>query len=409
MKENELIPHLFKTEYRKIISVLCKLFGIANIAVAEDIVNDTFLLAAESWGSKGIPTNPTAWLYTVAKNKTKDSLRRDKVFSDKVSVKIKEDRKNIEEFEVDLTDQNIQDSQLKMIFAICSPLISVEAQIGLALRILCGFGIEEIAQAFLSNKDTINKRLYRAKEKLRKANIPVDLPPHAEISDRLQPVLRTIYLLYNEGYYSSTQNNILRKDLCYEAMRLTYLLIGCEETNIPATRALMALMCFHSSRFESRVSPEGKYLLYEEQNEADWDMDLIRKGDYFLNQAAQGHKASKYHYEAAIAYWHCRKEDSKEKWENILQLYNRLLQIEYSPVAALNRTLALSKARSKEIALTEALKINLDKSHLYHALLADLYKGISLEKHKEHLNTALKLAKSEADKEFLQAKIEQLN
>ena len=166
MNEKELIPRLFKTEYRKIISVLCKLFGIVHIEIAEDITNDTFLLASETWGLKGIPENPTAWLYTVAKNKTKDYFKRHKTFSEKIVVDIKQNQNQTEEIEVDLSNKNITDSQLQMIFTICNPIIPAEAQIGLALRILCGFGIDEIAEAFLTNKGTINKRLFRAKEKL---------------------------------------------------------------------------------------------------------------------------------------------------------------------------------------------------------------------------------------------------
>ena len=178
MNEAVLIPQLFKTEYRKIISVLCKFFGpaLSGIEIAEDITNDTFLLASETWGLRGIPENPTAWLYTVAKNKTKDYLKRHKTFSEKIAPDFTLNQNQSEEFEIDLSPKNITDSQLQMIFAICNPIIPVEAQIGLALRILCSFGIDEIAQAFLTNKETINKRLFRAKEKLRTENVKIECP-----------------------------------------------------------------------------------------------------------------------------------------------------------------------------------------------------------------------------------------
>ena len=196
-----------------------------------------------------------------------------------------------------------------MLFAICHPAIASEDQIGLALRILCGFGIDEIAEAFLSNKDTINKRLYRAKEKLRTENIRMELPPEHQIACRLDNVLHIIYLLFNEGYYSKTQNQILRKDLCLEAMRLCIMLTEYEPTNLPKTNALLALMCFHASRFDARQTNGSFLVLYEQQNEELWDVALIGQGMHYLNLAAEGEEISSYHLEARIAWWHCIRED----------------------------------------------------------------------------------------------------
>ncbi|MBK5271889.1 MAG: sigma-70 family RNA polymerase sigma factor, partial [Bacteroidia bacterium] len=202
MEQQELIPHLFRTEFRKITAVLCKLFGIEHIEVAEDIASETFLSALESWTYTEIPENPTAWLYTVAKNKAKNHIIRNKIFSEKITSQLKYSSQEEKEIEIDLSEKNITDSQLQMLFAICHPAIPTEAQIGLSLRILCGFGIEEIANAFLTNKETINKRLFRAKEKLRLEKVTIELPGEAEINKRLEPVLTTLYLLFNEGYYS---------------------------------------------------------------------------------------------------------------------------------------------------------------------------------------------------------------
>jgi RNA polymerase sigma factor (sigma-70 family) len=225
MEQAELIPHLFRTEYRKIVSVLCYLFGIEHIETAEDIVSDTFLLATELWVVKGTPENPTAWLYKVAKNKTKDYLKHSNIFEQKISKELLYTTNTTEEIELDLTNKNIADSQLAMMFAICHPCISIEAQICLSLNLLCGFGAEEIADAFLTNKDVIYKRLKRAKEKLRAEKVKIEQPGLIEINERLPTVLTTLYLLFNEGYYSSSQNTTLRKDLCLEAMRLNYLLV----------------------------------------------------------------------------------------------------------------------------------------------------------------------------------------
>jgi len=408
MKEQEqLIPHLFRTEFRKIVSVLSKLFGLEYIEVAEDIVSDTFLLAAETWGKKGIPENPTAWLYVVAKNKTKDYLKRNQLFNDKIALEIKNSASELTEMDIDLTDKNISDSQLQMMFAICHPSIPKEAQIGLSLRILCGFGIDEIADAFLANKETINKRLFRAKEKLREEKIKMEFPENQEMEKRLESVVTTLYLLFNEGYYSASQNVTIRKDLCIEAMRLTVLLLDNTLTNKPSINALLSLMCFHASRFDARIRSNGETVLYEEQDINLWDTGLIQRGEYYLNKAAIGNELSKYHLEAAIAYWHTQKSD-EAKWNNILQLYNKLLQIEYSPMAALNRTYALAKAGSPMKAIIEAEKLDLTENHLYHSLLGQLYSDINKDKAIAHFKTALIKARTESDRSVIQAKIDRL-
>lgn len=409
MEHRELIPNLFRTEYQKIVSVLCSLFGIHHIEIAEDIVSDTFLTASETWAIKGIPENPTAWLYTVAKNKTKNHLKRNNVFETKIVSEIKHNTPlNNPEIDIDLSDQNIADSQLAMIFTVCNPCNSEEAQIALALNLLCGFGINEISDAFLSNKEVIYKRINRAKEKLKEENIKIQNPSNSEIKDRMKTVLKTIYLLYSEGYYSISQNTTLRKDLCTEAMRLTYLLIQNESTNMPQTNALMALMCFHSSRFDARTGSNGEIILYEDQDQLLWNQELIDKGTYFLSQSSTGNTLSKYHLEAGIAYWHTIKTETTEKWENILELYNNLIILEYSPIAALNRTYALSKVKGKEEAIREAEKLNLKDNHFYFSLLGNLYSEMNSKKALQHFKTALGLAKTTADKNIISKNMVQL-
>lgn len=407
-KQQELIPHLFRTEYRKIVAVLCRHFGFDHIETAEDIASDAFLIASETWRLNGVPPNPTAWLYLVAKNKAKNYVQRNAILANKVMPGLQTSAPVSYQPELDLSPQNINDSQLQMMFAICHPVISPEAQIGLSLRILCGFGIEEIADAFLTSKETINKRLYRAKEKLRQEKIKIELPAATEIEARLEAVLTTIYLLFNEGYHSISQDKTLRRELCLEAMRLCYMLVETNATNKPPVNALLSLMCFQASRFEARLDKNGELVLYEDQDPSLWDTDLIRKGEYFLNCSARGTKVSKYHLEAAIAYWHTQKEDTAEKWENILQLYNQLLQIEYSPIAALNRTYALSKANGKEEAIIEAEKLKLTNNHFYFTLLGELYTGIDNDKAKLNFQEALSLAKTQTDKQAIQNKIARL-
>jgi RNA polymerase sigma factor (sigma-70 family) len=408
-QQNELIPHLFRTEYRKIVAVLSKLFGFDHLEAAEDIASDTFLTAVETWGLKGVPENPVAWLYQVAKNKAKNRLQRDDLFETKITAELKQAFKETHDPDIDLSVQNINDSQLQMMFAICHSSISRESQIGLSLRILCGFGIEEIADAFLTTTETINKRLFRAKEKLRQEKVKIELPSEEAIAERLEAVLTTIYLLFSEGYYSVSKNTTLRKDLCLEAIRLCYLLVENTATNTPAVNALLSLMCFHASRFEARTTENGDLILYADQDADLWNKELIGKGNYYLNASASGPKISKYHLEAGIAYWHTKQTDTTEKWEAILQLYNQLLILEYSPIAALNRTYALSKANGKEAAIVEAEKLNLHNNHLYVTLLGELYSGVDNSKALEHFQKAYALAKTQTDKQSIQKKMDELD
>jgi len=407
MNNQELIPHLFRTEFRKITSVLGKLLGMNRLEMAEDIASETFLAAMETWPFKGIPENPTAWLYTVAKNKARNLIIRDSLFNSKIVGDVKKLVDKNEVF-IDWSDKNIFDSQLQMLFALCHPSIPIEAQIGLSLRILCGFGIDEIANAFLTNKEAINKRLFRAKEKLREEKVAIEFPNETEIPKRLDTVLQTLYLLFSEGYYSESSESVLREDLCLEAMRLTHLLTEYEPTNQPNVNALLSLMSFHASRFEARKDEKGELILYDDQDESKWNQQLIAQGIYFLNKASQGSTISKYHLEAGIAYWHTQKNDTHEKWESILQLYNQLLTIEYSPIAALNRTFALSKANGKKEAIIEAEKLQLTNNHFYFMLLGELYSDTDQAKAKQHFQKALAFARTQPDKVTIQKRIEQL-
>ena len=409
MEQQELIPHLFRNEFGKITAVLSRYFSTEHIAVAEDIASETFLQALETWTYKGIPENPTAWLYTVAKNKARNHLNRTKIFSEKVVEQVSSSSSINEEIEIDLSDKNISDSQLQMLFALCHPSISTEVQISISLRLLCGFGIDEIATALLTNKETINKRIFRAKEKLRIEKVPIELPADTEINKRLETVLTTLYLLFNEGYYSESQDVVVREDLCLEAIRLTHMLIDNKGTNRPSVNALLSLMYFHSSRFPARKNDNGEIVLYEDQNEALWNYEFIAKGAYYLKESSQGNSLSKYHLEASIAYWHTVKADTKEKWENILLLYNKLLQVEYSPIAALNRTYALAKANSREEAIVEAEKLQLTDNHYYYTLLGELYIGVDDEKAKHNLEKALFLARTNTDKQTISIKLSNLS
>ncbi|MGA9650573.1 RNA polymerase sigma factor [Pedobacter sp.] len=410
MKDAELIPHLFRTEYRKIVSVLCYLFGIEHIETAEDIVSETFLVASETWSVKGIPEKPAAWLYTVAKNKTRNFLKRNAIFEQKLIEQARLGHGgDYEEINVDLSEKNINDSQLAMMFTVCVPSISKESQISLALNLLCGFGVQEIADGFLTGKDTIYKRIKRAKEKLKSDGIKIEPPRISEINQRLETVLTAIYLLFSEGYYSVSNDITLRKDVCAEAMRLNHLLIENKNTDVPASNALLSLMYFHASRFDARTDELGSAILYEDQDENRWNRQLITQGIYYLNRASKGEKLTKYHLEAGIAYWHTHKKDTSEKWENILELYNKLIILEYSPIVAMNRTFAVAKVMGKEKAITEAEKLRLVDNHLYFSLLGNLYTDIDNNKALAYFQTAKSLATTTADKTMIAQSIRKIN
>lgn len=294
-----------------------------------------------------------------------------------------------------------------MIFTVCNPAIAAEAQIALALQILCGFSIEEIANALLSKPETIKKRLFRARTSLRNAHFEISFLSKSEIQLRQDTVLKTLYLLFNEGYFSKTYNQLIRKDLCLEALRLTLALTESPLTNTPQTNALLALMCFQSSRLDTRTNDKGETVLFDQQDRTLWDQTLIDRGNIYLVNACHNNEVSKYHLEAGIAYWHTTTEN-ENKWQYILQLYNQLIIIEYSPVTALNKIFALSRVHGKAFALPEALKLNLTDSNYYHELLGYLYSDHNSGKAIEHYQQAIRLSKSEAEKQNIKKEIERL-
>src|SRR3984957_14269375 len=347
MDQSKLIPQLYRQEFARMVALICNRFGIEQIDAAEDIVSETFLAAAETWGLRGVPDNPGGWPYKVAGNMALNGLKLDRGFRERAQGEWGRGAVSSEEPDLDTSPSTITDSQLRMMFAVCHPVIPVEAQVSLALRVLCGFTIEEIAQALLTTKANINKRLYRAKEKLRQGGVGLVLPEEggsmnsgrkdgsgAGLNERLDAVLLTLYLLFNEGYYSASPDKVLRKELCLEAMRVTYLLSeyrGASGRGVVRgdIYSLLALMCFQASRLDARGDATGGLVLYDQQDSGRWDTELIDRGNSFFIKACDTGLLSRYQLEAAIAWWHTHHRDGKEKWENILMLYNKLLLLEY--------------------------------------------------------------------------------
>jgi len=375
--------------------------------IAEDIISDAFLKASENWAINGVPENPAAWLYTVAKNKAKDHLKRVSLFETRIAGNIKRDEEEAEP-DFGFATAYIEDSQLAMIFAVCDPDNSAESQICLALQILCGFSVEEIANAFLTSLETIRKRLYRAKARLRNSKFQIRTLSGTDVQSRLDTVLKTLYLLFNEGYFSKTNDQLIRNELCAEAMKLAVILTDNPLTDTAQTKALLALMCYQASRLEARSTGTGEMLLFDEQDQSRWNQELIEKGNYYLVNACQDSQVSKYHLEAAIAYWHAHPAPPHQ-WRHILQLYNQLILIEYSPIAALNRAFALGMVYGHEKAILETEKLKLTDNDQYHKLLGYLYETIDTGKAIDHYRLALQLTRANPAKQVLERKIKQLN
>lgn len=374
---NQLISHLFRGEAGKMASVLSRIFGLQNLEQAEDIVQDTLLQALSAWKFKGIPDNPQAWLYAVAKNKTIDFLRtqqrRQRIEND-LSALLKSEWTMVPTVKNYFLKNEIEDSQLRMIFACCHPAIPYESQIALTLKTLCGLSVSEIANGFLTHEETISKRIYRAKEKFKSENIQLEVPVE-NLESRLDAVLTTLYLLFNEGYNSSATHDVIREDLCSEAMRLCILLTQNEITNSTQTQALLALMCFQASRFDARLDENGEIILLKDQDRSKWNAHLIAQGTYYLNLSQHKGERTEYQIEAAIAACHAFAITFEStNWKYIHALYGELYFIKPSPVIAMNKAIASGYATTPEEGLHALLSIEgLERNHYYQTALGDFY------------------------------------
>jgi RNA polymerase sigma factor (sigma-70 family) len=408
---NTLVDHLFRHEAGKMVAVLTRIFGFKNIEQAEDIVHDTILKALETWKFGNIPDNPQAWLYKTAKNKAIDVLRRQQL-----KYKIDNDIAYLLSSEYTLaptlnemfTENEIKDSQLRMMFACCHRSFSTEMQITLVLKTLCGLSTREIGNAFLSNEETIAKRIYRTKEKIREENIELEYPGAYAMEDRLDAVLKALYLMFNEGYNSSHPERLIREDLCEEAMRLCMLLTENEKTDLPHTNALLAMMCYHVSRFNSRLDDKGMIILLEDQDRSQWNSYMIEKGNEYLSRSAAGEMIHDFHLEAAIASVHANSRTYKEtNWQLIHTLYDQLYHRTGNPMVALNRSLALSEIAGPEQAIKELQKMkDLKENCYYYTTLAELYlRCDNKEIARKNLEKALSLTSSSAEIELIRRKL----
>lgn len=411
---NQMVEHLFRHEAGKLTAVLTRLFGFPNYDIARDIVQEALLAALQNWPHHGIPDNPAAWLTTIAKNKTLDFLRRQQTFQN-LAPEITSQYQSEETMQARVDelflDHEIEDSVLRMMFACCHPALPMEGQIVLILRTLGGLSIPEISKAFLSNDETTNKRLYRTKEKIRSESIPLEVPLGDKLTERMDGVLKALYLIFNEGYNSQHPDLLIRQDLCDEAIRLVFLLCRHPLTDLPKTNALLSLMCFQASRFDARQDAEGNIILLPYQNRTLWNQGLIQRGNYFLNKASHGQQISSYHLEAAIASYHAQAGSFEQtNWQAILYLYRLLEQMAPSHVVTLNKAIALgfSEGPQSGIAALLALK-DFDKNHYYHVALGDFYAKIEDNATaRAHYETAIQLTSSKAEWKLIWDKIDAL-
>ena len=410
------LEHLFRHESGKMLSVLVKLFGLHQVEIAEDIVQDTLLSALETWKLKGLPEQPRAWLYRAAKNKTIDFLRRERNFQARVAPNAALESAGhntpaqwLESF---FLETEIEDAQLRMMFACCHPALPAEAQLTLILRTLCGLSTAEIAAAFLLSEDTVTKRLYRAKEKIRQENIVLEVPAGISLLPRLDAVLQAVYLLFNEGYKSATENEVIRRALCEEALRLGGLLARHPVSDLPKTRALQALMYFHAARFDARLDKSGNIILLEYQNRSLWNRALITEGYEYLKRSTEGDVICEYHLEAAIASYHASSPTfGQTNWKGIFFCYDLLLKMNPSPFVALNRAIALGFADGAAAGIQALLQINgLGNNYLYHTALGDFYsKNQQPEAAMTSYRQAMVLARLPAEQKVIGEKMEVLN
>jgi RNA polymerase sigma-70 factor (ECF subfamily) len=409
-EHKDIAEHLFRVEYGKIVSVIGKYLGISNLQYAEDITQDTFYKAVSSWQHHGIPDNPEAWLYTVAKNKCINLLKRESLKqSSKNHLPQQKDEQAIK-FDLNFSKASISDDQLRMMFACCHSSISTNAQIALMLKVLCGFSISEIASAFFSSYETINKRLTRAKNKLKKNSFSIDKFSILEKDSTI--VLHAIYLLFNEGYSPATKNKVLRKELCFQAIRMCEIIKENHSMqNKNQCYALLSLMYLNVSRFEARNMESDDLIEMKNQDRSLWNQDLIKLGLDNLNKTLDAKTVSSYHILAAISANHCiATEFEKTDWEEILNLYNNLIQIDDSPIIKLNRSVAIANAKGNAMAIRELEKLRMDtdiqEHYLFHSTIAEFY---SIEnKHNQaikHLRSAISKAGNPRDIELLRKKL----
>jgi RNA polymerase sigma factor (sigma-70 family) len=411
---SRLAHNLFRHEAGKLISVLTGIFGIDRLQFAEDVVQESLVRALRTWPYVGIPKNPAAWFTQTAKNLAIDLIRREKLFHDKQAeiIAFMEEWGSDPGSESPSFENEIKDGRLRLMFACCHPVMSPEDQTALALKTLCAFSAAEIAKAFLTTEAAIAKRLTRAKQKIREEQIPFEIPAGEELSRRLDAVLQTLYLLFNEGYKASSGDHLIREELCQEAIRLASLLAEHPAGNQPRTHALLALMLLNAARLPARTDSEGNILRLNEQDRSTWNQAMIACGMMHLSKSAAGNELSAYHLQAGIAACHCAARDYESTdWRKILSLYDQLLEIDDSPVVALNRAVAVANVHGPKAGIEAVEGIQngsqLNSYYLLYAVLGEFEKQLNnFQAAIDNFRKALKLTELTSEQLFLSKRLQ---
>jgi RNA polymerase sigma factor (sigma-70 family) len=410
----ELTDHLFRHEAGRMVAVLTRIFGVHNLALAEDVVQDAFCRALEVWSFRGVPDNPSAWLMAAAKNRALDVLRREqtaRTYEPELTRWLQSEWTLAPAVEEMFTDTAIKDDQLRMMFTCCHPRLAEEAQVMLILNILCGFGIDEIAGAFVTTYTAIEKRIPRAKKTLAESKKLFDTQAPADFSARLPAVQRALYLLFNEGYHGASAESAVRAELCQEAMRLSALLLEHPLGATASSYALSSLMCLNKARLPARLDSSGKLNSLFDQDRSLWDPKLVGDGLQLLDLSAKGSELSGYHLEAAIAAVHATAPSVKEtNWGEIVSLYDTLMTIRPTPIVELNRAIAIGQRdgpkRGIEALHAIAESDRLAKYPFYHAAFAEfkLQSG-QAESARAHFEQALKSARNRTERQFFERRV----
>jgi RNA polymerase sigma-70 factor (ECF subfamily) len=410
----ELSEHLFRHEAGRLVAALTRIFGVHNLALAEDVVQDAFCRALEVWKIRGVPDNPGAWLMTAARNRALDVVRRERTartFAPELARMLESEWTLAPIVDESFAAHTIRDEQLRMMFSCCHPDIADEVQVALVLNILCGFGAGEIASAFLAGRAAVEKRIARGKRTLARAQRLFDLND-GDFGRRLSAVRQALYLLYNEGYHGASSASSVRAELCHEAIRLTTLLLEHPRADVPETNALAALMCLHAARLPARIAASGELSALLDQDRARWDASLIERGVAWLDRAAAGDELTPYHVEAAIAAVHAAAASvDATDWGAVVGLYDRLMAIAPSPVVELNRAIAIGERDGAASGLAALQGIRdadrLSRYPFYAAAMGEL----ELRRHnpsaaRAHFVSALALARNADERRFLTKRIE---
>lgn len=410
-----LAADLFRRESARLVAWLTGQFGTHHLQLAEDAVQEALVRALQSWPYRGVPENPGGWLSQTARNIALDALRRDQRWTEKESGIAQERSRWMGGSEaVEEASGTFTDDTLRLMFVCLHPQLSQEAQVALALRTLCGLSPAEIAAGFLTTEAAVAKRLVRARQRIRELALPFAVPGPDELPARLEGVLGTLYLLFNEGYKASGGERLVRQELCHEAIRLAGLLLEHPATATPATQALMALMLLTAARLPARTDADGALLRLREQDRSAWDRTLIARGILHLGRSAAGDTVTAYHLEAGIAACHSTAvDDTSTNWTRILNLYDQLVPLTRSPVAAMNRAVAVGRVHGPRAAL-EALdqipqRRTVEDLYLYHAIRATF--ATELGQYAEargRFQQAAERARLPAEREFIARRLAEL-